>query len=166
MRTLWMIAVVIATGFAGVAVAQDEGLDVAAQVMGNSDLLHLRVGLAEGKSQWGLSVLHQPQCAERDDSQAFGAFGLLETPEINLLEPGALPPFWKGLSVQGFANIDVAYDLEYDRVLVLPGVGLMAEPTETMSLMVRAYYPLGDEGIPMSIDLNSLAWEAGLCIRF
>jgi len=144
--------------------ADPNGVGFAGWVMGNNEMLHARIGVAKQNVEWGFSALHFPAKDDTEASYALGFWGAINTPNIGLLQPGQIPPFWGGLSVQGFADVDVDWDFENDKAIIMPGAGIRVEPSKTMSLIARIAYPMGDHGT--SVDLNSVQGTLGLAIRW
>ena len=139
--------------------------NVIGQTMGNSDLIQVRVGLGNAHTSWGLTVAHEPETELREQTTSVGVFGMLAT-DVPLIAPGAVPGLWAGLNMRPFIDLDVMYDFEFDRIAIWPGAGVIVEPSNTMSFVFRAIYPVGDEGIPSAMDLNSLTTMLGLQIKF
>lgn len=168
MRTVVLAALCSLLCVSGVGATESaKKKDVVGELLAKPSRLHMRVGLGEGMVSWGLDVLHFTQTPDFDSSQAFGLFGKIASPSLGLLEPGQLPPFWKGLNLEGFVDLNIDYDPDKDQVIIEPGAGLTVEPTQTMSFIVRGGYPVTpDDRGGGQINFNSLIWELGLCLRF
>jgi hypothetical protein len=170
-RLLWIV-VLLVLGMCCLAEAQDPNEagkpDVMVQTLGASDEVQVRAGLGNARSSWGLSILHEPSSDDKDQATAFGAYGLISTP-IQLLDPDAIPGLWAGLTVRPFVDIDILYNPEADKAITVPGVGVLIEPLNTMSFVVRGLYPLAfddDDEVNTTLDLNTLALQLGIQVRF
>lgn len=143
-----------------------EDMSVVAQALGNSDVILVRVGLAEpnGIAAWGLAVSHEPETVEMEQSTSFGVWGQLST-DITLLSPGTLG-LWAGLTAQPFVDFDILYDFDHDKLAVWPGAGVRIAPTKTLSLVARAVYPLGDDDVPWPLEPEEFVGLFGLEITF
>ena len=157
-----LLAVVFLCGFAYSQEVPVPEQDVVARVLGNGDAALVGVGLQQGIAEWGIEIMHQPA----DELTFFGLWATLNTPEVNLLAEDVLPPFWKGLDVQGYAVLNVLTDQDFNRVLTMPGIGARLAPLETVCLTGEIVYPMGKDTVPTQLDLNSLNYFLGLEIRF
>jgi hypothetical protein len=143
----------------------NDSLQFTSWITGSDDALHIRIGLSESIASWGVSGFLFPGADETETTYAIGAWAALATPDVTVIPVDSLPIGWLGLKLQAFADVDVAYDFPTSRVLVLPGVGIRAEPAKTASLIARWYYPLGEDRDPDTVDLNSFGFEMGLAIQ-
>jgi len=163
MRAWTASIIIILLGLCVPSFAED--LDVMGQAVGNPDVILVHVGLGDPNNgaSWGLSVAHEPEQGLMEQSTSFGAFAALTT---DLLAVGNVPQPYQGLDVKGFISVDVLYDFDHDRISVWPGVGARIAPQKTMAFLAMAVYPMGDEGYPSPLDLNTPAGLFGLEIRF
>jgi hypothetical protein len=144
-----------------------DNIDFSGWILGNSDMLDVRVGVATGLVEWGLNFLYFPQDAAVASHQAIGAWGAVNTPDITLLGADQIPPFWQGLEAAGFADLNLDYDWDNSAIYIMPGAGIRLTPMETMSLRFRVFYPWSSNDEPVgNLDVNALNYSLGLSIQF
>lgn len=141
--------------------------------LANNRLSDTRIGVKYDTMKLGFNALYFPleygaidDDGEKVSSMAFGVYGEAETPALTSIGNVQLSNIWSGLTLKGFADLNVAYDPYNECMFVAPGTGVYVGATKYMSMAFRAYYPMSDDDDSLGgVDFNSMYFSLGLIIN-
>lgn len=137
----------------------------------NNRMIDARIGLVNKAVTIGFNTLYFPAgqgvvIDEQDEGTfAFGMYGEVATPEMTGIGNFKLASLWNGLTMTGFADVNLDYNFSEDCAFVAPGAGVRIAPSEYFSLAFRAYYPMSDdEDAVGDVEFNEVFYALGLVI--
>ena len=137
----------------------------------NNRMIDARIGLVNKAVTVGFNTLYFPAGqgvvidGQDEGTFAFGMYGEVATPEVTGIGNFKLASLWNGLTMTGFADVNLDYNFSEDCAFVAPGVGVRIAPSEYFSLAFRAYYPMSDdEDAVGDVEFNEVFYALGLVI--
>lgn len=139
----------------------------------NNRMSDTRIGVHYDTMSIGFNALYFPEKygsfdddGEKVGAMAFGLYGEAETPALTDIGGVKLTSIWSGLSLRGFADLNIAYNPVDDAMFIAPGAGAYVGMTKYMAMAFRAYYPMSnDDDAVGGVDFNSMYYSLGLVIR-